>query len=309
MKKVIALLAALLMILSVTGCGRSYKSNNKDIAVTVGDFEVSYDFLSYFYRMYKQQGEEYGVTYTHEELMNLAIGGIKEIAATLAMAEKYSVKVGKEDIEAIHDYIAEIKDGYDKESEFYDALKENFMSEQVMYDIQYYGQLEADLREILMKSASVIDTTDKALDKAIEEEFMAAVNILIFKDTEADGLCGKELADSIYAKIISGGDIYKLAEQYSEDSYCGDRYFAPGTVHEYFEEKVGSMEIGELSEVYESEIGYNITKRVAIDKEFVNKYYEELRSELALSRYVSIMNETAKNLRVTFAEDFDPSLI
>lgn len=309
--KFAAVVLAVAVLVSLVACAPNYKVNNGEVALTVGEMDVSYDFYAYFYLMYQKQGiEEYGIEYTHEELTEKAENSLREIAAAISMADKYGVTVSKEQEEEIHDYISSIKDGYDSEDEFYDELSDNLMSEQVMFDIQYYTVLEGNLREELTsEQAGVIDFSDKALEAALESEFMAAVNILIFPDTERDGLKGKALADSIYQKILDGGDIYELAREYSDDGYYNDRYFAPNTTHEYFENKVASLEIGEMSEVYESELGYSITKRVALDRAYIEEYYEELRDELAYSRYLEIMDSTAEQMTVTYSENFDISLI
>lgn len=306
---IFALLASFLV--SLVGCTPDYKENNGNIAVTIGEFDVSYDFYAYFYLMYQKQGiEEYGVEYTDKQLVEKTENSLKEIAAALAMADEYGVSVSKKQEEEIHDYIASIKDGYNDDEAFYKELSNNFMSEQVMFDIQYYSVLEANLRaELTSEQAGVIDFSDKALEAALESEFMAAVNILIFPETERDGLKGKALADSIYQKIVDGGDIYALAEEYSDDGFYGDRYFAPNTTHEYFESKVAALEIGEMSEVYESELGFNITKRVALDRDYIEEYYEELRDELAYSRYLDIMDGTAEKQTVTYSEGFDTSAV
>ncbi len=311
MMKFAAVILAAVTLMSLVACAPNYKENNGEIALTVGEMDVSYDLYAYFYLMYQKQGaEEYGIEYTHEELTEKAESSLKEIAAAISMADKYGVNVSREQENEIHDYIASIKDGYDNEEEFYAELNNNLMSEQVMFDIQYFTVLEGNLREELTsEQAGIIDFSDKALEAALESEFMAAVNILIFPDSKKDGLKGKALADSIYQKILDGGDIYELAEDYSDDGYYKDRYFAPNTTHKYFEDKVASLEIGELSEVYESELGYNITKRVALDRDYIEEYYEELRDELAYSRYLEIMDATAKEMTVTYSETFDISLI
>lgn len=310
-KKIAALILILATLFSLVSCTEKYNENNGDIAVTIGEEKISYDLYGYFYLMYKKQGiDDVGVEYSHDELTKMVENSLCEIVAAIEMADEYDIEVSEEQEDEIREYISSMKEAYESEEAFHNELKKNFMSEQVMFDIQYYTVLEANLREYLTsEQAQIIDFSDKALEKALETEFMAAVNILIFEDSEKDGLKGKALADSIYQQIVDGGDIYKLAEKYSDDNYHSDRYFAPNTTHEYFEEKVASLKIGEMSQVYKSELGYNITKRVEIDREYVDEYYEDLRDEFAYSRYLEIMDGKSEKLKLTYAEDFDISLI
>lgn len=72
-----------------------------------------------------------------------------------------------------------------------------------------------------------------------------------------------ELAKEVLKKAQSGEDFAKLAKEYSDDTVSaaegGDLdYFAQGVMVPEFNDKAFSMEIGEISDIVESQFGYHI---------------------------------------------------
>ena len=311
MKKIISLvMIGVFTLLCLSSCATKYSSNNAETALTIGEKEISFDLFRYFYMSYKTaKGNE---NKTEEEIKQATITSLKELVAIEKTAEKYDLEVSDEVLDLLKKEMVAMRDSYPSTDEMITELSKNFLSEQVYYDIYYHIELEAVVSAYLAEEANmIIISSDKVVKDAIEKDFLAAVNIIIYPDTEKDGLKGKDLAESIYQRILNGEDILTLAENYSDDGNYEPRYFAPLTMQADFEQKVKEMKIGEISPVYESELGYGyyITKRIEITDDYIEKNFNELRQEYIYSQYLKLMTELTDSYTVTFSEDFDLSKI
>ena len=291
-------------MLSLTACNPKYHSNNAEKALTVGSKDISYDMFTYFYMSYKTaEGNE---NRSSDEILELTLTSLKEIVAIQEMAEKYDLELSKETLKNLKLEMEMMEDSYPDTETMISELAKGYLTQQVYYDINYNMELESIVSNYLAKEANmIIISSDKVVEEAIKNTFMAAEYIVIYPDTEKDGLKGKDLADALYERIMNGEDIQTLAEEYSEDKLTGPRYFAPLTMQKSFEDKVRSLKIGEVSEVYEEEYGYYITKRIPLSDEYINENFNDLRDEYKFSEYLKIMTELTSKYQVVYADGFD----
>lgn len=83
------------------------------------------------------------------------------------------------------------------------------------------------------------------------------------KDTDAAREAAKRRADSLYQVIKAGGDFAELAKKYSDDHGTASRggklgWVMRGRTVKAFDDKIFSMQPGEISEPVETEYGYHI---------------------------------------------------
>ncbi len=296
-----------LVLLQCFSCSSApvYRSNDETVVMNISKTPITADMYRYYYCSYRQNSPEY----TEQELKQTVEDTLRDIVAVIETIKEYRMTLPEEDIKQIQEEIVELKDSYDSDEEFLEALDKHFMSEQMLYDSLYYDRLQELLYGYMtLERSMIIDSSNAAFEKALNESFLAAVNIVISDDSfdpDDPDLKGEELAKSIALRIESGESIYQLAEKYSVDAYVGDRYFAPLTMLSFFEEKVRSLKIGEVSGVYKCELGWCITKRVAIDEEYVNENLDSLRENFKYSEYLKIMTERSGSLNVEYTDAFD----
>lgn len=94
----------------------------------------------------------------------------------------------------------------------------------------------------------------------------------------------KEEADSLLAELKAGADFAELAKEHSKDPGSAEQggdlgFFGRGEMVPAFENAAFALEIGELSEVVESDYGFHIIK-VTDKKEEVVKPFEESKEEV-----------------------------
>ena len=286
MRKIISLLIAILMLAAVfTSCGVKYASNDSGTALVIGDEKISYDLFRYFYLTYKNA--EYSIPKTEEEIIEMTEKSLKELVAIKAMAEKYDIELPDDTLKALKLEMKEMENSYDTKEDMYKELSENYLSQQTYYDINYYLELEALLYGYL--TIVKIPTEKEDVVKAIKDKFLSAVNIVIKTDTEKDGLKGEALANELRKRII-GGESFE-------------------TMQDYFEETVKSLQVGEVSDVYLTELGYCITKRVQISDAYIEENFEQLEEEYQYGEYLKMMTELVDGYTLTYEQDFDYSRV
>lgn len=309
MKKIISIaLLAILLVSSLASCNVKYHSNNPETALTVGGHEISYDMFTYFFMSYKlAAGNE---DKSEEEILEQTLGTLREIVAIEDMAEKYDLGPTEESLELLKLEMEAMRDSYPDTETMISELAKDYVSQQVYYDIYYHVELESVVSAYLAEEANmIIISSDKVVEAAVKDTFMASVNIVIYPDTEKDGLRGEELAKALHARILAGEDIEALAEEYSDHQNKGMIVFAPLTMQENYESKVKSLKVGELSDVYTADYGYYITKRVDITDDYISENFDDLRDEYKYSEYLKIMTELTATYEVVYAEGFDLSTI
>lgn len=113
------------------------------------------------------------------------------------------------------------------------------------------------------------------------------------------------VAKKVLEDLKSGRDFVELAKEYSLDIPTKDKggdlgYFSKGTLLPEFELVCDKLNIGEISEVVKTELGYHIIK-VLDKKEAEPKKLEEIRgdikNELLLDKEISLYDNLLQELR------------
>jgi peptidyl-prolyl cis-trans isomerase C len=113
------------------------------------------------------------------------------------------------------------------------------------------------------------------------------------------------VAKKVQEDLKNGRDFAELAKEYSLDIPSKDKggdlgYFSKGTFLPEFELACDKLNIGEISEVIKTELGYHIIK-VLDKKEAEPKKLEEIKddikSELLLDKEISLYNNLLQELR------------
>lgn len=150
--------------------------------------------------------------------------------------------------------------------------------------------------------ATVDTSTMEALsDEEITEKTQRAEDLLAQLQAETDPTAQAELFD-------------ELCAEYTEDTgfeYYPDGYvFVEGQMVSEFEDAVKAMEVGQLSELVESDYGYHIIMRIPVDPDAIigtNSNGEEstLRFVAAYQTYLNEMQNWIDDAEVVWYEGFE----
>ncbi|MBU4312388.1 MAG: peptidylprolyl isomerase, partial [Candidatus Omnitrophica bacterium] len=234
------------------------------------------------------------------------------ISAELLYQESKSAELGdlKEEVKG---QFENIKKGFASEKEFKDLLKERKISEKdLMKDIKKVlsikSFLEKDVyRDIVVSEADKRNEYESKKDKLAIPEQVGASHILIRVAPDA-GEEGKDSAkaqiDGIRQRALAGEDFAELAKENSQDGSApngGDLgYFGRGAMVKPFEDAAFSLEVGQISEVVETQFGYHIIK--VTDKQSAKTLtYEEVESDIGMfllnQRRGEVLNKLIDELR------------
>lgn len=127
----------------------------------------------------------------------------------------------------------------------------------------------------------IINTaTEDEMKDFYESEFVTAKHILLITEDQ-DKETVKKQAEDLLARIKKGEDFDKLMMEYSQDpglaEYPEGYTFSYGEMVEEFEDAAYALEVGQVSELVETDYGYHIIKRMPLEKltdlnEFIETY-------------------------------------
>jgi len=132
--------------------------------------------------------------------------------------------------------------------------------------------------------------------KYVEPAKIRACHILI--DSEP-------MAKKILDDLKSGCDFAELAKEYSLDIPTKDKggdlgYFSKGTFLAEFESACDKLNIGEISEVIKTELGYHIIKvldKKAAEPKKIEEARDDIKNELLLDKEISLYDNLLQGLR------------
>ena len=177
-----------------------------------------------------------------------------------------------------NDYIKQVKVKQQHIQDFYNEKKESFFEpEQVKLDFVELSLAEI-AKDIEVSDEALFDFYQEQKERFSTEEERQAQHIL---------LAEQATANKVLDLLNSGGDFTKLAAEYSKDAASKDNagdlgFFTRGVMVAEFENKVFSMNPGELSDLVKSEFGYHIIKLNKIEPAKI-KSFDEAKSELSES--------------------------
>ncbi|MBR5322654.1 MAG: peptidylprolyl isomerase [Clostridia bacterium] len=324
MKKTLKLVSLLLVGVMVftffTGCSNRKKgdppvwTDDKTNIMVLGGYNVKSDFYKYLFLNTKTFFDDGDEGYWQKEgngvsqITDYVLNSLKETYGMFALADEYEITLTKEDKEYVSAYIEESKQGMTNE-EYIASLEKSFLTEDVYRFVLEVQQLEYLVYEHLMsESSGIINVDDATLEKALDEEFVRATHILFTYENEEERKAQLEKANQILEKLKNGEDFETLKEEYSADTDLkGNKdgyYFTHGEFKNEFEYTAFDLEVGEISEVITTDVGYHIVKRLPIEDDYVNEYFEELRTQYKTALYYKKVEEKYEQFTFEYEEDY-----
>lgn len=156
--------------------------------------------------------------------------------------------------------------------------------------------------------------SDEELDAYIEENgVLGAKHIHIQNDEGDDPEANRALAEELLGRIRAGEEFDDLMEEYTEDpgyaDYPNGYVFEKGETVPEFENAVTALEIGETSEVVESDTGYHIIRRIEIIRDdAVMKIQQQRLSDTYLGYLAKITAEKTEARNALTIPDAVPVL-
>lgn len=313
LKKIISLLLVLVMMFSLTSCGKVTMDDiSKDTNMVVGKI-----------------GEE--DVYAYEVIYYLKMGSTKEQAVS-ALAE---AKILKQ--EAIKNSIEYNSDMEAQVTAMIDQLKQQFETEEEMNaslsDMGITLEQYTNLLKLVVHAQSYVavmpekglikSATDEETKAFFDENVMKAKHILLstiepttgLTLSEADQAKAKETAEDIVTNIKAGAP-FEDFEKLNEDpgaTQAPEGYVFVRTKNiesdtlksifsqiglamvEPFEDATAELKVDEVSGIVPTDYGYHIIKRVALTDEDYETYKETCRNALTSLVYEQMLEDWKAN--------------
>ena len=237
--------------------GTNFSSRSETIASVNGNKITSDD-------LYEIMAAQYGSSIVDTLITNKVIE---------QEAEKQGVKISADAIEEELDAFIE---SYGGEESFNAALEQSGISlDNFKYDIEIYLMT----KELMSPD---IEVTEEDMETYFEEnkaDFAQAEEVQASHILVEDEATAKEVLE----KVNAGEDFAELAKEYSTDGTAengGDLgFFGTGEMVEPFEKAAFALEIGQVSDIVETEYGFHIIK-VTDKQEAKEAVYEDHKEEI-----------------------------
>lgn len=183
--------------------------------------------------------------------------------------------------------------------QYYESNKTQFMtSEEVR--VQYISLSQEDVADQVKPDEEALRAHyQNNKEQYIEREQRQAQHILLAVAADADDeevARTRELASDLAQQARDGKDFAEMANKFSVDTISASNggdlgFFEKGVMDPAFDEKVFSMQLGEISEPVKSRFGFHVIKLNNIKPE-TGKAFEEVKEQL--SKEYSLNEATAR---------------
>jgi len=231
-------------------------------------------------------------------------------------AEENNITVTDEEV---NEQLKLLMDTYSSEKDFEKYLKEKGIDKRFLEGVLRSQLLSS---KIYSKVTADVIVTEEEVKQYYEDNkntfFLVPVSVKAshiltmfpwVEDNSEETEEGREEAlekiKMVEDKLKDGGDFEDLARQYSDDGTSGENggdlgYISKGQMVEEFEEALFSLDVGEVSEIVETEYGFHIIKATDRQEEYIQKFDEV---EESINTYLLNLHKAEK------WEDFIFSLI
>jgi len=285
----------------------------------VDGIEIKQKEVDVYMNSIKSQDTSGEIT-SDEEKLNALEADIIDSLIMIKLLEKYAeennITVTDEEV---NEQVKLLMDTYSSEKDFEKYLKEKGIDKRFLEGVLRSQLLSS---KIYSKVTAGVIVTDQEVKQYYEDNkntfFLVPVRVKashilaifpLVEDNSEETEEGREEAlekiKMVEDKLKDGGDFEDLARQYSDDGKSGENggdlgYISKGQMVEEFDKTLFSLDVGEVSEIVETEYGFHIIKATDYEEEYIQEFNEV---EESINTYLLNLQKAEK------WEDFIFSLI
>ena len=315
----VLLLSVLLSLFGCGGAGTLIKidptAEEARVIGTIGNYDILYDELRYITLTYKDQlknkygenifdSEESAAPYK-DELASLVYSSITANYGVLALAQKNGIST---DDSWVRDYcnlkLEEIasqitlmivnKNTTDDDdskytptnrevnAEYAAQIKEAYLTDRYIRFVYSVDGCVEMLVKKYIKDGKVLNN-DNDIEKYIKDNFCRTLHVYVRND-DGESVAENRAKAEIVLDELKGGKSFNsmVGSKYNDDlmtTTVNGHYFAEGEMEEVYEKAAFALEVGEYSDIIETAGGFYIIKRLPLEDDYINHYFENLKSQ------------------------------
>ncbi|MBQ3528539.1 MAG: peptidylprolyl isomerase [Clostridia bacterium] len=312
--KILSLICFAALVLScLSSCTvLSSTKDEKTAVMTVGEYEVPYELYYYITENLKKSYSD------EEEIKAEREKTLVEIYSVFALGEDLGISFDDEYIASIADDAAKfaIEDCGGK-SAYKKALAENYMNDSVYRFLERYSATAAEALKAVSDSAKIPKDDEGIAALAMGDEFIRVKQILVI------GEAGTESVDDTYFqtkephtdeealaiakkacdRAKAGEDFDSLVKEYGESLYMFNNtdgyYICRGMWEQVNEDAAFALDVGEVSDVIESESGYSVFLRCEKSERYIEEHADDIREDYCKAQYELALEKIRSEMTVT----------
>ncbi|NLK72584.1 MAG: hypothetical protein GX285_06165 [Clostridiales bacterium] len=281
-KKIKIVLMVAIVLLLIVGCAPS----EEEIVAKVNDKAITFGQLDELYSVYMAAMPDIGIK--EQEMKEVVLDDMIRLEVIKQYLSANNIEVESAEIEEEYKNYMEQVASNSITKEFFEKnnISEAFVKEYIigsyLYDIKFYDKVTSEVKN---EEEAAIQYYNNHKDEFTR---VRASHILVKKKKEAQ---------KIMDKIKSGEDFTALAKEYSIDGSAqngGDLdYFPKGKMVKPFEDAAFALEIGEVSDIVETDYGFHIIKLT--DK--ITDAFEEIKDYVVSVMYNDIYQTKLEEIK------------
>lgn len=279
---------------------------NINYPVTIGDYKVTMSEYAYYFFKTKRAIEQYrNETWekeaSREELKRETLSYLTRQYTIREMAKNYGFSPDDNDRQRISNNIRAMENEKGGPEEFKSFLDESHLTEELL---RY--TMETDIfEEKIIAALSGEDSPEQIMDR-LNATWFRTQHIMIEVGEKYDENERRTYAQDIYERAAGGEDFSELASKFNEDPNRAEEYFF--TLDERrlsYEDVVFELNPGQISEVFWSDGGFFIVKRLPLTDEQISLKSAEVRSRGSYEKFGDLFDSVRQNLVITFDPGYD----
>lgn len=230
---------------------------------------------------------------------------IKQYRVVLEKFHENNLKLTRADAREIRDYKENLIEQFGGREAFESALAGQGLSERMYDNSLVISSCARALNEYYFGEHGVLVPSADEMRKYYDENYLQAKHVLIStQGLEGEELAAKKaLAEEVLKKAQDGEDFDALIKEYGEDPGAAgspDGYiFKEGDMVDAFYEGAKALGEDEISGLVQSDFGYHIIKRVALDPEQMDTYRDQMIGAVSGKDFNSLIQEWMDEAEVT----------
>lgn len=276
--------------------------------------EISLDEYRYYYLNLKGKMDGGDDSYwtdnteAEEKLKQTVLDTIKSDYAVKVLAANNSISLEDKDYASVSSQLTSFKESYETEDAYQAMLSSSYMTESLCQSFLENSTLSSKVGTTLLAEDGKYQITEDEMREILATDYVRASHILIYFDTDGTDT-QKKLAEEALKRAKAGEDFDSLVAEYGQDSGMTDNtdgyYFTYGEMVTEFEEAAFALEVGEVSEIVESQYGYHIIKRLPMEESYIEENMESLMSGYRSAQYNKEYKQVIADSSVEFGAYYD----